>query len=479
MVVVYDLETLAGAFTYTGIDVKTKKIYQFVIHKNRNDLSELIEHLMLDMQGMIGFNNNSFDYPILHFICNNYALWLAKNYTNEVIVDLIYEKAQDIIKNSKANPLKYYIKPKEILVPQLDLYKMWHFNNHAKATSLKALEISMNYPNVVDMPIDHAKKDITEGDLDLILDYNLNDVMATLEFYNKSKEKIELRKSLARKYDLPCMSWNNGKIGEEQLLKLYCEKTDKNPWDVKKLRTKRDSINLIQCVPSNVKFKTDIFKHLAEYFRTKTITETKGAIDYCINHDDIQYYYGTGGIHGCIKPGVYEEDSKYMIIDADVASLYPNLAIVLGIYPEHLGPEFLEVYKEGIVDVRMSEKAKPKDKQDKAIIDGFKEAANIPYGKSNDEYSFLYDPLYTMKTTIAGQLYLSMLIERFSTEIVDCQVLQANTDGITLRLPRIYKKQYDKICKDWEKETQLTLEFAEYKKMWIADVNYWRLNLVN
>ncbi len=54
------------------------------------------------------------------------------------------------------------------------------------------------------------------------------------------------------------------------------------------------------------------------------------------------------------------------------------------------------MYRDNIVNVRLGEKAKPKSEQDKTIIDGYKEAANIPYGKSNEINSFLYNPLNQM-----------------------------------------------------------------------------------
>ena len=74
--------------------------------------------------------------------------------------------------------------------------------------------------------------------------------------------------------------------------------------------------------------------------------------------------------------------------------MYPNLAISQGIYIEHLGPEFLDVYANDIVNVRMAEKKKPKKERDFVIMEGFKLAANGSYGKSNSQDSFLYDPLY-------------------------------------------------------------------------------------
>ena len=56
--------------------------------------------------------------------------------------------------------------------------------------------------------------------------------------------------------------------------------------------------------------------------------------------------------------------------------MYPNLAISQGLYPEHLGIEFLEIYDGEIVSVRVAEKKKPKKERDFVIVEGFKLAAN-------------------------------------------------------------------------------------------------------
>lgn len=75
-----------------------------------------------------------------------------------------------------------------------------------------------------------------------------------------------------------------------------------------------------------------------------------------------------------------------------------------------------------------------------------------------------------MKTTIAGQLYLSMLVERLMT-IEGSQVLMVNTDGLEIRIPRQRERSYHYICEKWQWDTGLQLEFADYQKMWISDVN--------
>lgn len=105
------------------------------------------------------------------------------------------------------------------------------------------------------------------------------------------------------------------------------------------------------------------------------------------------------------------------------------------------------------------------------MADGFKLSANSVYGKSNDKHSFLYDPMYTLKTTLNGQLMLTMLSEDLVLGLKNITILQINTDGITIKIPRDLLQPYYDICVNWEKNTHLTLEYVEYDKMIIADVN--------
>lgn len=471
MRVVYDVETLAGTFTYTALDIDTKDIYQYVIHPKLNQLDELIIHLN-KCKTQIGFNNISFDYPIIHLILSNYDNWkwnLQSEYIgiNDIITE-IYDKAQTLIQEQHHSKFggSFGIKHKDIKIPQLDLFKIWHFNNAARSTSLKSLQIAMNYHNVQDMEISHTRKNISKKELNEILEYNLNDVNSTYEFFKKSKGKLQLRKLISQKYNLNVMNYPDSKIGESLMLKMYCDKTGLDKRDVKDMRTKRESIALKDCIFEYIKFKTPEFNKMLNTLKNKVITETKGAIKESVIFQGFKYDYGTGGIHGCIKPGVYNSDDKWIIIDADVGSMYPSIAIVNELYPEHLGIEFCELY-EGIVQQRLA----AKKSGDTVMADGLKLSANSVYGKSNDEHSFLQDPLYTMRTTLTGQLTLSMLCEKLSLTFPDSIMLQVNTDGFTMKIRKTDLDRYYKICSMWENITKLNLEYVEYSKMVIRDVN--------
>ena len=96
------------------------------------------------------------------------------------------------------------------------------------------------------------------------------------------------------------------------------------------------------------------------------------------------------------------------------------------LYPEHLGIGFNQQYV-GFIDDRLAEKHKPKADRDVVLIEGYKLILNGAYGKSNESKSFLYDPLYTFKTTIAGQCFICMWSERMVNAVPELKFIQTNT----------------------------------------------------
>ena len=76
----------------------------------------------------------------------------------------------------------------------------------------------------------------------------------------------------------------------------------------------------------------------------------------------------------------------------------------------------------------------------------------------------------TMAITINGQLLLCMLAEKL-LEIPGLKMIQGNTDGITVLLPRKYQNRFDDTCAWWEVLTSMELEHAIYNRMFIRDVN--------
>lgn len=467
---VYDLETLKNLFVACFIHYKTDERKVFIIHESRNDLKDLIDFLSNNKKNNewhIGFNNLSFDSQIIQHIIKNIVK--LRIMTTSEVVSFIYDKAQETIQKSNAN--EFAVFPEwRLSIQQIDVFKINHWDNANKRTSLKWCEFSMDWDNVQEMPIHHTTEIYNQEEIDIVVNYCLNDVMATKKILYLSKPLLDVRTRIKNKYGLKCYNYSNTKLGSELLLKLYCDATGKEPKEVKQYRTVRPGIKMSDILFPYLKFKSLELDGFHQMLKTKVINNTKKDFTYTLNWRGNTFYYGAGGIHQCIATGIYKADDRFIIKDLDVASLYPSIACVNEMYPAHLGREFYEVYKNDIVDVRLAEKLK-KENKDIAIIEGFKEAANSSYGNSNSEYSWLYDPQYTMQTTINGQLLITMLVEDLLINIPEAQLLQTNTDGATLRFPKEYQEKYNEICKAWEQVTKLTLEFADYSSMFIWDVN--------
>ena len=459
---IYDIETLKSCFTYTGLNIDTAEIKTYVLHKDKFELHDLIQHLETVKYG-IGFNNIFFDYPVLHFIIENYKYF--NTISKEDVIHAIYRESQRII-NLSDDDFSSRISYKNFKMPQLDLYKIWHYNNKGRKTSLKSLQISMNFPNVMEMPLEHTKDDITLEEVSDILKYNLNDVIATFEFYKLSKDKIKLRTDISKAYKIPALNYSDSKIGETIIFKEIIKKTGIDSNILKSKRTYRNKIVVKDILFDNIKFETPELKQIHSFFKDVIIYPgTKNNISKSILFKNVLIDYGIGGIHGITRAGIYESDNDYVIMSADVASLYPNIGIKYKLYPEHLGSIFCDIYS-NILDKRI----KAKNLKNNILSDALKLALNATYGKSNEVNSFLYDPQYTMSITINGQLLMSMLVEKLSC-IPDSQIYMINTDGLEIKIPRIYKEMYFNICKEWEKITKFTLEYNEYNKISIADVN--------
>ena len=462
-VFVFDLEQFENFHSGTFINRDDRNdVRVFVIHDSRDDTGEYYNFLLDEVAGLIGFNSVNYDYPLIHFFLQTVKTYrqVERDLIPRVFNQMLHDKSQEIIRTEYSAIPEWHT-----IIPQLDLFRIHHFDNKAKRTSLKAVEIAINYPNVQDLPF-HQDHWVEEDEIKEILAYNLNDVLATFKFYELSIDMIDLRKKLSATYNINLRNANDPKIGQEIFGREIARKKNIDYRRLRDMRTFRKSINLGKCLLPIISFESKEFQELHKFFKETTITTTYKAFQKSVIYKGFKYDYGAGGIHGCIESGVYEEDNYYKIVDIDVAAYYPALGIQNGFYPQHLGPAFTEVYKE-LFDTRMEAKRTG----DKAINSGLKLALNGVFGKSNDMYSLFYDPRYTMQITINGQLLLTMLAERIVNAIPDVIMLQTNTDGITIKIPRQHQSFLENICKKWEEDTGMILEYGEYKKMVIRDVN--------
>jgi len=176
------------------------------------------------------------------------------------------------------------------------------------------------------------------------------------------------------------------------------------------------------------------------------------------------YKMGIGGLHSTEGRVAHHSTRKVKLRDADVGAYYPSLMLVCGIYPEHLGPDFLDIYR-SIRDRRMAAKRSG----DKVTDMTLKIVLNGSFGKLGSKWSTLYAPNLMLQVTITGQLALLMLIEEL--ELNGISVISANTDGIVSKIPVELEEKYHEIVKSWEAKTGFEMEFADYKSLYSMSVN--------
>lgn len=455
----YDIEAIKNTFTVCFIHAATGLIQEFEISDRKHDgiaLSEFVFSLGKSGARGVGFNNLSFDYPVLHWIAHNPSC----------TVDQIYEKSQkQIVPFGQYAPTVW---DDDQIFKQIDLYKIWHFDNVSKATSLKALEIMMRSHIVQDLPFHHAKI-LNDAERDELIVYNRRDTRETLKFYVRSLTAINLREELSKTFKRNFINMSDVKMGET-ILVIEMKKRGINCYDVAngrnvKKQTIRNEMKISEFVLPFINFTNPEFNRVLSFLKTQSIKETKGSFEGLKLPiiGGIEFAFGKGGMHASVKNEIIISDEEGVIIDADVASFYPNFAIANRLYPAHLGEAFCDAY-DGVYQTR---KKYPKTAPENGA---FKLALNGAYGGSNNAHSPFLDPQYTMSTTINGQLLLCMLAEKL-VEIPGVKLIQANTDGVTFKCPRQYVDHTKALFRWWESITKLELEDVTYEKMCIRDVN--------
>ena len=464
---VIDYETLIDCTILVAEHYTGEQKHVFSISSMGNQLPELVNFLEANKKNdewHISFNGLSFDSQITEYILRNKTMLLTL--TGVEVAGLVYKKAQDIIYRQENKEFSEFSE-RDLSIRQIDVFKLNHWDNPAKRSSLKWIQFSMDWHNLLDMPIHHTTKIETKEQLDTVITYCINDVKSTKQIMHLSKEQIMLRKSLTSEYKIPLFSASEPRISKELFLMFLSEEMGVKKYDLRNLRTKRDFIKVKDIILPYTKFKTKPFQMLLDNFNDLVINarDTKGGFKYHMTYKGVQTDFGLGGAHGCTKSGVYESSDSMIIMSSDVTSFYPNLAIRNKWSPAHLPKEiFCDKYEWFFEERKKLPKKDPKNYVYKIIL-------NSTYGLSNDENSFLYDPEFTMRITINGQLTLMMLYEMLSEGIPGSVPLMQNTDGVEMIIPVEHKQRYLDICAEWEKITNLQLEHDQYTKMIIGDVN--------
>lgn len=483
-----DIETYKAMFLYCSYNVKTGKKTQFEISSRTNNLLALVKFFReTTVDYFCSFNGVKFDGQVIQFIIDNYEDWL--DFTTEQVIAQIYNFAQKTIDDSRYG-LPCLYKEQFLDFKQIDLYLILHYDNMAKKSSLKwAAEFSLD-GDIEELPIDFRQDSLNEIELESIVEYCWNDVMATYNLYKicigetehpdyKGKNKIQLRLDLIDEYKLShvAINWNDVKIGTELNKKIYLELSgityEQLGEKIKKRKT-RTNFTFGDCFPDYMKFQTKEFNDFFDKIRNVKVNLNEKQ-EFSFDYKGTVYNFAKGGGHSADQPRILKPAVDEYLLDADVGSMYPNIIRKRKLSPVHLGQKWNDAYVLNIPK-RLEAKKLYKETGEKKydnFQECFKLVMNGNFGKLGDTYDWQYDPFCSMNVTIGGEIDIFMLLE--DLELNGHHVISMNTDGLTALVKKDKIDNYYETCKKWETEVSNdilgNLEYVEYESLVQLSVN--------
>lgn len=477
IVYVYDIELFQNIFHCSVKNTETNDIYKFEISERKNQLRELVKFFKqvdkyitwgdyyttnINIPTNIifcGYNNLHYDNPIINYIIE-YEDKLMQ-YNIPTICSSIFNLSKTITASSEDNIDAWKHWKYQIWFDTFDILTMLYSNK--LRVGLKEIQVTMQYPNVQEFVCDWTKP-LPLEDFDSMIDYNINDIESTSELLNRCKKDVDLRIAIEDEYGVRVLSKDGVNIGMKILTQKYLEKTGLTWWDIKDLRSPMSVIPLKDVILPFIKYDSPILQRVLDDMKNQIVSPGRKGYENKFVFNNLRYSVGVGGIHSVNSPEIIIPRDDEMLIDIDVASLYPSMLIEYEFYPKHLGKEFLEVYKQ-IKDERIE----AKHNGDKVKNETLKLALNGLSGNLQNEHNFCYSPFAVMQIRINGQLLLLMLAEKLTQ--IGCRIVQANTDGLFVLLKKDVYSKVNSICREWEQLTKLTLEEDRFKAMYQYAIN--------
>ena len=400
----------------------------------------------------VGFYSLGFDLPITSLALAGCSLGTLKEASTRMIV----------AKEPWRNVLKSY-KVKCIEVDHIDLIEVAPLR-----ASLKVYGGRMHTRQMQDLPF-HPDKSLSEEQKIITRYYCIaKDLPSTALLRETLDQQISLRVEMGKEYKLDLRSKSDAQIAEHVITSEVGALNGRRPG-----RPTIPPGTLYRYkVPDYLQFKSPLLQWALDIVKaSKFIVADDGSIytppqieDLKIPINQSTYTMGIGGLHSTEKKISHYEDDEYELYDFDVTGFYPQIILNQGLFPYHLGPNFLRVYRR-IVDTRVQAKRNGH----KVIANSLKIVVNGSYGKLGSKWSNLYAPDLLIQVTMTGQLSLLLLVERLELEGI--QVISGNTDGIVVKPRKVQIPRMREIIAQWELDTKFKMEETRYLSLHNRDVN--------
>ena len=451
----YDIESYPNYFLIAFECITTGKVIYFeefvvdgvtVITYDRRKLLWVIENFC-----QISFNGIGYDAAIAALAIAGFGPEELQQATYEIIVE--QSRPSDVLRSRRVKKLQF---------DHIDLIEVAPLR-----ASLKIYAGRLHTKRMQDLPFIPGTR-LSHAQMLIVRWYCLNDLAGTKRLHNSLIEQLDLRATMSAEYRIDLRSKSDAQIAEAVIGFAVA--------DLNGARCQRPEIPVGTAyhykVPHNLRYSTPLMNWvLSVVANAWFIVGESGSIvmpaelaELKINIANSVYQMGIGGLHSTESGAVHTASDDYVLRDVDVESYYPRIILNQELFPQHLGRAFLQVYKT-IVERRIA----AKEAGNKVVADSLKITINGSFGKFGSKWSILYAPDLLIQTTISGQLYLLMLIERL--ELAGINVVSANTDGVVIKIHKTMYSTYEAIVQQWRVDTGFKTEETRYSALYSRDVN--------
>lgn len=466
---IYSIESYKNFFCYTGYDYTHDCYYQYKIGCGYNDISDLHKHLLSDMI-QIGFNNLCLLYPVLHGFIQNFTVY--KKCDPDYVASVLRLSFDEIMATEN-----YFIKDSEKYIKQVDLFRILHYNNKKLSTGLDDIKFHLGMSIIERL----NKEYVTRGETYDVLLRSTNNTQAITKLfknligqsnnpYYKGMNIIQARYNIRNQLGIPCINYSDSRLGEQMVLKLYCDRKGLSISDIKEIRTNRYGIKFSECLPS-ITFGNSEFESVRKYYESYVMTDFEETPEKVINICNVPISFGVGGLHGSNRSGKYFSDDEYTYLDLDITSYYPSIMCRYNIHPEQFDDDFIDIYRSEIVSKRLSEVVK--DNPNLTLIYTLKKASNACYGKMGDKDSPLFDYLSFYKTIVYAQMHTALWLDRLLQ--FDVGIVFVNTDGMIIKVKRSELDRIMELNRRFADEFGFLVKQKVVRKMFMKDINNYTL----
>ncbi|WP_407898845.1 hypothetical protein [Scytonema sp. NUACC26] len=250
--------------TYTWFDrIDDRRIWHNIIDERKQFLNILHSKVDSKKRSWIGYNNWNFDDGVIVHLMRN----------PNITVEELWRFAQTLIRGDR-NPYRYNC-------PFESYDCMEVIRAGFNAISLKGAAVNLKHEKIQDLPIPFDAE-IQPEQIELMKEYNKNDVEITCKVLEYMRLSLEMRELLSESYKLNLHSLSDSGIGKELFSQRYIEEYKKKypGADTKKIkysRTIRETIDFKDVIPEQINFSTP---QLQQYLQQlKSIKLTKDEIE--------------------------------------------------------------------------------------------------------------------------------------------------------------------------------------------------------